>query len=470
MVTLRNWLILIIKDIRRHPVMDIILLVQLILVLHISATAYTLYSVRFTSERFMGNLTDKNIYYIAPRGDYGLFCETMRECEDEAFAPMDEAYEKGELTPENEEKLYAESLAVKEKLCREAGEKIYGDIPNIAKTCTYDYNQPINVCNMKVYFLDDEMYELLGYKMKEGVWLSDSSVPEDELCVVATSTTSYKVGDHVPVNYLSKTGEIKLTEALLVGITEQSGYLSMMSKVGGSYIFDNTETFDTLYNEAIDRNDNAFLCLSSRGYEQLSDMVRNYSENRFIMLSEDLTDEQRLETEAYLQQNSFFFLSLDMVNDNTVKMNKESLRSDLVFIICIAFIVILGMSGFIMLNTIRRKKLFSIYYMVGMRWKEITAMNLIHSLLLCILAFAVETAILFTKAVTSRREYLASEFYDNLLESGFNAKVRVSEFLSLDMKIVIYMLTGIFMLSVISVLFPMKMMRNESPVEAFHAE
>ena len=151
-------------------------------------------------------------------------------------------------------------------------------------------------------------------------------------------------------------------------------------------------------------------------------------------------------------------------------MNRESLHSDLVFIICIAFMATLGMSGFIMLNTIMRKKLFSIYYMVGMRWKEITAMNLIHSLLLCLLAFAAETAILFTKAVVSRREYLTLEFYDQLLESGFDAKVRVREFLSLDIKIVIYMLTGILLLSVISILLPMKMMKNESPAEAFHAE
>lgn len=91
---IKKFLSLVFKQVCRHPVTNIILLIQTVLVLHIGFNSYFYYSDLLKSEAFVDNMAGKNIYYIAPRADYGVLNDAITEANDMILEKINNGGEK----------------------------------------------------------------------------------------------------------------------------------------------------------------------------------------------------------------------------------------------------------------------------------------------------------------------------------------------------------------------------------------
>ena len=348
------------------------------------------------------------------------------------------------------------------ELSSQAGEKIFSEIPGYCKSYEYTYDTTAHIGNSGLKIIDTDTAGLLNYHMKEGKWLTDDSLPDDKLLVVATSKTSYRVGDELTVKYYNKDGEQVSKKAVLAGITREAGYFSMIKTVGGSYIQGTEDSVSGVYYEPDMKNDNAFMCLKSSVEKHLSDMPDIYNPHRFVRIAEYRTDADRRKTEEYLQENFFFYLNMDTVCDNLHKENQKEVFSGYAFIGCFLFIVILGIGGFIMLNTMKNKRMYSIYYMTGMKWRDIAVINFIHSALICFVSLVIETGIIFINSFIQKTEYIRSDYYKMLLKEGFSKKIHFTDFISADVRIFAMIFLFFLVLCFVSVILSVGIIKSDS--------
>ncbi|MDD6489692.1 MAG: hypothetical protein PUG48_07755 [Clostridia bacterium] len=280
----------------------------------------------------------------------------------------------------------------------------------------------------------------LKIPLTEGNWYSDSEKDSDTVNAVVMNNSRYSVGNVYDIGmYDLNSGETKTVKFKITGKIDKN--TAVIFGVTTSNLINSKVLFSNFNGEDIGA-DTLFLFDSEDS---------NISEFLSCTPSLFIYADNETEVQKYAGQFNKFgnIFTMQEIYDNTLNGMKSELHSVFPIAISVLLIGIIGIQCLIVLNTTKNKKMFSIYFICGMKWRDCIKICLGH--IMCIFIGALFLVLTI---------YFVADFTNTF--SAVNIMICSNNFLAT---------TGIFALVfIISFLTTRLMLSNSSPVKCLKNE
>lgn len=221
--------------------------------------------------------------------------------------------------------------------------------------------------------------------MKSGLWYDDCEKEDGCINAVVLGDSRYKIGDVYEMTFFDYSSSSEKTYSFkITGIADENTGVVMGNKAANILntkvmfeIFDKTEYGGDallLFDYQDSDIEGQLFCLPS---------LFAFSENGAYMSEKDI--------DAFKRFGSTF--TMRNIYDNTKEELKSEIHGVLPIAISITFIGIIGIICLVILNTLKSRKTFAVYFICGMRWKSCIKIIIGH--ILCIFAGAVFLSVAF---------------------------------------------------------------------------
>ena len=401
------------RNLKRSPVMNLICLIQLIAVFLIAAIMVSTMSVRYqTYAPLKKFLSDRGIFAFYNSINFGAVKPGGTVNNDAIFS-----------TEVLREYMNAENAAaVKLNYASYIDRKDY----------------------LNAFFYDDELLKW-NPGIERGRWLS-TDADEFEV-VISEGVLGLDVGDEAEFLLTQYHGEeLMRMKARVVGVLrEDANILGERSFGGDGFSYRNLSC--PLYNH---HSDEGVICLSN------SALKRFYPESYeppiqavFYMYGDSSEDviEEAINTAADMRATEI--LRLELINENSKAYLQDELLKLLPIVIMLLILVVVSSISVSAITTRRRLKDYAKYYVLGLRWGQCAAVNLLQALITGAAALIISIVLMIVISITSLSETITLIFNAGLVLS----------------------LLGILALYLIfSMIMPLLMLRSTTPKALLQAE
>lgn len=236
--------------------------------------------------------------------------------------------------------------------------------------------------------LDDRFINAYAPEMESGVWLSEADCSADSTvkAVVTESTYGYTTGDIVEAAFRPSDFEDfqDITIEIVGVIKDDSPILGFSQQI---YKF--TSDFRDLYVSNNKESNPIPLMIAQK--EQLDHNGVNcvFGTNNIILnFNDDISESEELDTLRLLANNGYGLTFTDF-NRNNQKYVTEEIARILPLMVCIFILLIVSTVSLNGLSVKSQLKSFSIYYILGAKWRQCITINFISSIITSVIAIII---------------------------------------------------------------------------------
>lgn len=409
------------RNIKRDPVMNIIVFIQLVAVFWATMVMVSAISIRYRAYEPL-----KDIF--ASKGFYAKFGEM------EGAKKIGSGVMEGQIFSVDELNSYINADSV---VCLKSAEVVtFREYPNI------------KVSAPTLMFYDNELIERCKPALKSGRWISPDS---DTLEVVITDNNAFgwKLGDTLNLEIAQSTTP-RFIEVKVVGIVEDSAEVFGCSRSRE----ESGDTFRYLYNTHNSNNKDNLgkptMISSSEDLERLFSNVEARIDAVFFIYGRDYSDELIKEKSKMVGQfNAAVVLDLNDINiKSKIYLNEELLKLLPAVVILLVLVVISAVS---VSSIAARKRLkdYAEYYVLGLRWKQCAAVSFFQALTSAAAALIVSAAAFFVISFTALSNVIT---------------------IIIDMRSIFALLGVLLLYLAFSMIMPLIMLNSATPKELLQTE
>jgi hypothetical protein len=232
----------------------------------------------------------------------------------------------------------------------------------------------VSACYQFTFYREGEIFEAFAYDsymsekirlpLLKGVWFTEFPAEEGVVPVVVGSEDhGFIYGQTIPVNIRDADTQAALN-LKVVGVLRQPLYALGYSR-GGTTITGNDifERYDENYRGG------PLIIFSREALAEYRDCYFSKHVNRLVFFDENIGSEEYLRN-LELMSTRGFVQTIDEMYALGRKEIGDNIKSMLPFIICTFSIAAVGLASLTILNAIRQRKIFAIYYLCGSKWKD----------------------------------------------------------------------------------------------------
>ena len=242
--------------------------------------------------------------------------------------------------------------------------------------------------NYSVDALDDRFLNAYAPEMESGVWLSEADCSADSTvkAVITKSTFGYTTGDIIEASY--RPSDFEDFEDVTVEIV---GVLKDDSPILGfnDPIYRSTSDFRDFYLYNNDESNPVPLMITLK--EQIEQKGIPYAcdtSNLIIKFDDDISESEEQATSRLLA-NYGHIVPLTDFNRNNQKYVTEEIARILPLMVCIFILLIVSTVSLNGLSVKSQLKSFSIYYILGAKWRQCITINFISSIITSVIAIII---------------------------------------------------------------------------------
>ena len=327
------------KNIRRNPVMSVLVFVQIAIIFIIAISMTSVVVSRFRYYTPIKELLNENscYYYIG----YGLNPVT-------GAVYMDTETMKTIL--DSEEDVYA-TYNVWISYISKNGQLIDG------KNVGYD----------------DKFIEIYTPDMDEGEWF-DTSLDYGEYIPVVVSKGEYNVGDIIETVGTDGVESFEEKSALVIGVLKEGAAVFELTAPSAGESFNCSNMYANYYTEIEEKT----LFIMPVKYFNESQTCTQLN-GGLIVTYPDNTDEAVIAANDDLIKTNITLAAYrgDVIKENSLEYIFEQLNTLLPILICVLILTTISTLSVSALTTKRQLKNYAIYFICGLKWKQCAAINFI---------------------------------------------------------------------------------------------
>lgn len=221
--------------------------------------------------------------------------------------------------------------------------------------------------------------------MKSGLWYDDCEKEDGCINAVVLGDSRYKIGDVYEMTFFDYSSSSEKTYSFkITGIADENTGVVMGNKAAN--ILNTKVMFETF-----DKTEYGGDALLLFDYQDLDIEERLFCQPSLFAFSENGASMSEKDIDAFKGFGSTF--TMRNIYDNTKEELKSEIHGVLPIAIAITFIGIIGIICLVILNTLKSRRAFAVYFICGMRWKSCIKIIIGH--ILCIFAGAVFLSVAF---------------------------------------------------------------------------
>ena len=357
------------RNLRRNPVMNIICLVQLAAVILITAVMVSAMSVRYRTYEPVRDILESN----------GVYC---------VYSPACGAVKPGGVTVDIRDSIFS---------AEELREYMQADsVITIQTAAAIPHGFNGEETDVSLYkparplFYDDELLSRYKPELKSGRWISKDS---DELeVVIPEGMYGVDIGDTIDFRVIQVEIPAKMT-ARVVGIlkdgTEILGRERNREEYGDNYRL----MYEPYYIE-LEEGNNPVMLASSSALNRLYPNIDATMDSAFFMY-DDMTEEETARVLRNAAQLSpIITIQLSEMNANSKAYLREQLLQLLPLVVVLLILVIVSSVSVSAISARQRLTDYAKFYILGLRWRQCAAVNLMQSLVTSAAALVISIVLL----------------------------------------------------------------------------
>lgn len=316
-------------------------------------------------------------------------------------------------------------------------DKVQGDV-------SFVYAYSINVelekdLSLRVYFIDDKVLKKYSLPLEEGDY--KFSKDTDDYCgVMSPNVLGYSKGDKILLRDEAKAYNIRIT-----GILSNPTYSPNYGEYSTSS--ENAYNVKRLYSKySLSNKPDPFIILSQKGNEELIESLGAHICPEIFIIYNSMTDEVTKAKNAEMFDN---YLDIKDVYNGTHDYLYNEVIKTVPLIVFGMLIIIIGLIGTVAINTKCQIRNYGVYFLCGAKWKDSIRISITSNGIIMIFAMILSITTYFMSSLFGAKEKYGLVFGAN------------------NILITVGIVT---LLSVISGLIPLFMLRKISPVEIIRNE
>ena len=257
-------------------------------------------------------------------------------------------------------------------------------------------NQPFRLISY-----DDKIIKRYQPELTEGRWLSVTNDSDIVEVVISENTYGWKVGDTIKLAAANSPSPIHFS-ALIVGIISDGARV-----FGGDYHGQTSPSCNTMfqpYTLAVEEKpilmfSHSALKSIDTGAElldkNLDEIMQAAQYDAFLITDDFVSDEDITDIQQQLSQyGNVLSVPLNEVNENSKRYLLEQIRSMLPVVVILLILTAVSVISSSALATNSRLHDYSVFYILGLQWKNCALINLFQSIIISSVATLAATALM----------------------------------------------------------------------------
>lgn len=316
-------------------------------------------------------------------------------------------------------------------------ERVKGDVSFI-----YAYGISVELekdLSLRIYFINDEVFKKYSLPLDEGEYkLSENT--DISYGVMSPNVLGYKMGDKISLKSENETYNIKIT-GVLSNPTYSPNY--------GEYSTSSENVYNVkrlYYGYSLSNKPDPFIIMSQGGNERLIESLNAHICPEIFIIYNSTTDDEVKTANAEMFDN---YLDISDVYKGTHDYLYNAIIKTVPLVIFGMLIIIIGLIGTVAINTRCQIRNYGVYFLCGARWKDSIRISITSNGIIMIFSIILSITAYLTGLLSGVKEKYGLVFGLN------NIMVTVG---------IVVLLSGI------SALIPLFMLRKISPVEVIRNE
>lgn len=361
------------RNLRKNPVMNIICLIQLVMVLLITAVMTSAMSVRYRTYEPVRDILESSGVYCSYNRIYGAV--------------------KGNINADYSNAIYTvDKLNEDMQADRVATIQFALALPNVLNGAEFNEDHEWFANPL---FYDDELLTKYQPELKSGRWISEKS---DELeAVIPEGFCGADIGDTIDFEII-ESDRIEQLSVRVVGIlkdgAEVLGNERSLEEYGSIYRM----MYRPYYSE---KENNYVFLASSSALSRLFPNVDAFISTAFFIYDNDITDDEMIQTlRTAAELSPLSVISLPEMNANSKAYLREQLLQLLPIVIVLMVLVIVSAISVSAISARQRLADYAKFYIIGLQWKQCAAVNFLQSLVMSAAALVISAVLLAAAKLT----------------------------------------------------------------------